>query len=37
MLLTAYRAARLRVNMLKENIEINIKEMALMTSGLNLM
>ena len=37
MLLTAYRAARLRVNMLKDNIEINIKEMALMTSGLNLM
>jgi hypothetical protein len=31
MLLTAYRAAGLRVNMLKDNI----KEMALMTSGTN--
>ena len=37
MLLTAYRVATLRVNMLKDNIEINIKDMALMTSGLNLM
>jgi len=29
MLLTAYRAAGLRVNMLKENNEIDFKEMAL--------
>jgi hypothetical protein len=28
MLLTAYRAAGLRVNMLKDNIEIDIKEIA---------
>ena len=35
MLLAAYRAAGLRVNMLKDNIEMDIKEMALMTSGLN--
>ena len=28
MLLTAYRAAGLRVNMLKDNIEIGIKEIA---------
>ena len=30
MLLTAYRAAGLRVNMLKDNIEMDRKEMALM-------
>jgi hypothetical protein len=35
MLLTAYRAAGLGVNRLKGNIEMDIKEMALMTSGLN--
>ena len=35
MLLTAYRAAGLRVNMLQDNIEMDIKEMVLMTSGLN--
>jgi len=35
MLLTAYRAAGLRVNMLRDNTEMDIKEMALMTSGLN--
>ena len=35
MLLTAYRAAGLRVNMQRDNTEIDIKEMALMTSGLN--
>jgi hypothetical protein len=35
-LLRAYRAAELRVNMLKDNIKIDMKEMALMTSGLNL-
>ena len=34
MLLRAYRAAGLRVNMLKDNIEMEIKEMALLTSGL---
>jgi hypothetical protein len=34
MLLTAYRAAGLRVNMLKDNIEMGIKEMPLMTRGL---
>ena len=32
MLLTAYRAAELRLNMLKDNIEMDIIEMALMTS-----
>ena len=31
MLLTAYRAAELRLNMLKDNIEIYVIEMALMT------
>jgi hypothetical protein len=36
MLLSAYRAAELRVNMLKDNIKMKIKQMALMTSGLNL-
>ena len=36
LLLTAYRAAGLGVNMLKDNIEMDIKEMALMTSGLNM-
>jgi hypothetical protein len=36
MLLRAYRAAGLRVNMLKDNIKMGIKEMALMTSGLNI-
>jgi len=36
MLLTAYRAAGLRVNMLKDNIEMDIKEMAIMTSGINM-
>jgi hypothetical protein len=35
MLLTAYRAAGLRVNMLKDNIKMDIKEMALMTGGLH--
>ena len=35
MLLTAHRAAGLRVYMLQDNIEIDIKEMALMTCGLN--
>ena len=33
MLPTAYRAAGLRVNMLKENNEIDIKEMALIITG----
>ena len=36
MLLTAYRAAGLRVNMLKDYIEMDIKEMAFMTSGLTM-
>jgi hypothetical protein len=36
MLLRAYRAAGLRVDMLKDNIKMDIKEMGLMTSGLNL-
>jgi len=36
MLPRAYRAAGLRVNMLKDNIEMNIKETALKTSGLNM-
>jgi hypothetical protein len=36
MLLTAYRAAGLRVNVLKGNIEMDMKEMALITSGLNM-
>ena len=36
LLLTAYRAAGLGVNMLKDNNEIDIKEIALMTSGLNM-
>ena len=35
MVLTAYRAAGLRVNMLNDNIEMDIKELPLMTSGLN--
>ena len=38
MLLRAYRAAELCVNMLKDNIEMDSKEMELMTSRqLNLM
>ena len=36
MLLRAYRATGRRVNMLKDNIEMDIKEMALMTSGLKI-
>ena len=36
MLLTAYRAAGLRVNMLRDNTEMDIKEMALMTSGFSV-
>jgi hypothetical protein len=36
MLLRAYRAAGLRVNMLKDNIEMGIKEMTIMTGGLKL-
>jgi hypothetical protein len=36
MLLRAYRAAGLQVNMLKDNIEMDIKGMTLMTSGLNM-
>jgi len=36
MLLRAYRAAGLCVNMLKDNNEIDIKEMALMTGVLKL-
>jgi hypothetical protein len=35
MLLTAYRAAGFRFNVLKDNIEMEIKEMSLMTSGTN--
>jgi hypothetical protein len=35
MLLPAYRAPGLRVNMLKDDIEMGSKETALMTSGLN--
>jgi hypothetical protein len=35
-LLRAYRAAELRVNMLKDNIEMDIQEIAPMTNGLNL-
>ena len=35
MLLTAYRAAGLRVYMLMDNIKMDIKKMVLMTSGLN--
>jgi hypothetical protein len=35
MLLTAYRTAGLRVYMLKDNIEMEIKEMAIMVSGLH--
>jgi hypothetical protein len=35
MLLTAYRAALLRVNMLKDNIEIDIKQIPLIIGGLN--
>ena len=34
MLLRAYRAARLRLNMLKDNIEMDNKEMALKTRVL---
>jgi hypothetical protein len=34
-LLRAYRAAGLRVNMLEGNKEMGIKEMAIMTSGIN--
>jgi hypothetical protein len=36
MLLRAYRAAGLRVKMLKDNIEMGIKEMTIMTGGLKL-
>jgi len=36
LLLSAYRAAELRVNMINSNIEMNIGEMAFVTSGLNL-
>jgi len=36
MLLRAYRAAGLRVNLIRDNIEMEIKEMAPMTSGTNL-
>jgi hypothetical protein len=38
MLLTAYRAAELGVNMLKDNIEMYIKEISLITTwnGSNL-
>ena len=36
MLLTAYRAAGLRVYMLQDNIEMDITKMALMLSGLNM-
>jgi hypothetical protein len=35
MLLTAYRAPRLRVNMLKDNIEMDIKQIPLIIGGLN--
>jgi hypothetical protein len=34
-LLTAYRAAGIRVIKVKDNIEMDIKEMPLMTRGLN--
>jgi len=36
MLLRAYRVAGLRVNMLKDNIEMDVKVMALMISGLSM-
>jgi hypothetical protein len=36
MLLTAYRAAEVRVNTLKDNIKMDSKEMELTTSGTNL-
>ena len=36
MLLTAYRVAELLVNMLKDSIETDCKEMELMTRRLNL-
>jgi len=36
MLLKAYKTAGLRVNMLKYITEMGIKEMALMSSGRNL-
>jgi hypothetical protein len=36
MLLTAYRAAELYVDMLKDNIEKGSKEIEVMTSRLNL-
>jgi hypothetical protein len=36
MLLRAYRAAELLVNKLKGNTEMDIKETALMTSGLEI-
>jgi hypothetical protein len=32
----AYRGAGLRVNMLKDNIEMDIEEMAIMTRGINM-
>jgi hypothetical protein len=36
MLLRAYRAAESYVNVLKDNIEIDIEEMMLTTSGLKI-
>ena len=36
MLLTAYRAAGLRLNMQKDHIEMDITEMALMTSRFSV-
>jgi hypothetical protein len=36
MLLTAYRAAGLRVNNLKDNIEIGVKEIAFMITRLKI-
>jgi len=35
-LLRTYRAAVLRVNIIKDNIEMDITKMVLMTSGLNM-
>jgi hypothetical protein len=36
MLLIAHRGAGLLVNILEDNIEMDIEEMALMTSGINM-
>jgi hypothetical protein len=36
MLMRAYRAAELRLNMLKDNIEMNSKEMTLISMGTEL-